>query len=191
MYIVDHWTVGSAHAAEVRFLDPSQQVSAHYLVRRDGSVEQFVKDEDTAWHSGGQLFNYLGLGIEHEHVPGDEWPIVQLDASAELHRELAKRWDIPLLHVDHTANAGVLGHRETGYATQCPGDLPIDAILQGADMSFKDDPDAVAYREDVRASFEAVKAVLAQLADAIKNTEIKAVVEAILSVKPETLRPAA
>jgi len=134
-YIVEHWTVGSAHSVEVTFQNPDAKVSAHFMVTREGYVVQFVELDDTAWHSGTAGFNYLGIGIEHEHIPEQDWPEAQLRASAALHRWLAQEFGIPLIHVDADASAGVLGHRETGYATACPGDLPIDRLI-GGDMAF-------------------------------------------------------
>ena len=40
------------------------KVSAHYMVRRDGDIEQYVNEQDTAWHTAGQ--NYNSIGIEHD-----------------------------------------------------------------------------------------------------------------------------
>lgn len=147
-YIVDHWTVGSAESAVGRFLnaDPDQRggrASAHYIVRRDGSVVQMVREEDTAWHAGRvgvTLWNDRGIGIEHEHRPkglgfaGQDWPEIQLAASAALHRAIGQRWGILLIH-----RIGVFGHRETGASTACPGDLDIDRLIGGTvDQETKD-----------------------------------------------------
>lgn len=158
-YIVDHWTVSTGHSTEVHFLDPNAQVSAHYLVKRDGSIDQFVDEQFTAWHSGGEMYNYLGIGIEHEHFdeqddPGiqQDWPDVQIEASAELHRTISARWNIPLIHRSD-GQPGVLGHRETGYATQCPGTLPIDDILETA--LLRDEFEA--YRQQLDTTIETMK----------------------------------
>lgn len=136
-YIVDHWTVGNAHSTEVTFSNIGNQASAHYLVRRDGVIEQFVDENDRAWHAGIVLYNELGIGIEHEHFDEDDntpglqqdWPDVQLRASAELHRSIQSRWHMPLVHVTD-GSPGVIRHRETGRATQCPGDFPLEKVLE-------------------------------------------------------------
>jgi hypothetical protein len=103
-------------------------VSAHYLVARDATVYQFVRERDTAWHNAMPTWNDIAIGVEHEHEQGQDWPQVQLDASAALHRDIAARQGIPL------TRTRCLGHNETGYATSCPGDLPIDTILEEDDM---------------------------------------------------------
>jgi hypothetical protein len=135
-YIVDHWTVINAANTIAAFTRVSSGVSAHYQVRRSGLVDQFVREGDTAWHDGydpdgyGPLpgWNHISIGIEHEHELGQDWPQVQLEASARLHQDIQRRRGIPLTR-EH-----VLGHRETGYATACPGDLPIDRIIEEDDM---------------------------------------------------------
>lgn len=147
-FINDHWTVGAWDPA-LRTLTTQRfdaqgrniSVSAHYLVGRDGTVAQMVREKDRAWHNGMPGWNEQAIGIEHEHYDENpdepniqqDWPAVQLAASAALHADISRRWGFPL---DRNQ---VLGHRETGYSTACPGDLPIDEIialaLGGEDMT--------------------------------------------------------
>jgi hypothetical protein len=135
-YIVEHWTVASASSTIATFQSATSKVSAHYMVARDGTVYQFVREANTAWHDGydpdgyGPLpgWNHISIGIEHEHEPGQDWPEVQMRSSDALHRSIEARTGIPLVR-DHC-----LGHNETGYATSCPGDLPIDHIIGGDGM---------------------------------------------------------
>lgn len=48
------------------------RVSAHFLIRRDGSLVQFVSTHDRAWHAGASLFegrercNDFSIGVELE-----------------------------------------------------------------------------------------------------------------------------
>ncbi len=48
------------------------QVSAHFLIERDGKIHQFVNTDDTAWHAGKSEFqgrqgcNDFSVGIELE-----------------------------------------------------------------------------------------------------------------------------
>ncbi len=52
-HIVIHITGTNDYATvKNRFTDSAQQASAHYLVKKDGSLVQFVKDCDRAWHAG-------------------------------------------------------------------------------------------------------------------------------------------
>jgi N-acetylmuramoyl-L-alanine amidase len=62
--IVLHNTDGSLAGAINRFLTPAAQVSAHYIVDRDGQITQMVHDADTAWHSGNKPVNQKSIGIE-------------------------------------------------------------------------------------------------------------------------------
>lgn len=54
------------------------RVSAHFLIRRDGELLQFVSCVERAWHAGASSWNGrsrcndFSLGIELEG--GDEWP---------------------------------------------------------------------------------------------------------------------
>ena len=43
------------------FMNPASEVSAHYLIMEDGTIYQFVKDEDTAWHALGANPSYIGI----------------------------------------------------------------------------------------------------------------------------------
>ncbi|WP_442944747.1 N-acetylmuramoyl-L-alanine amidase [Nostoc sp.] len=47
----------SLQAAIARFQDPEEQVSAHYIVARDGTCIQMVLEDHTAWHAGDRGMN--------------------------------------------------------------------------------------------------------------------------------------
>ena len=51
--IVLHYTaMATAESALERLCDPGAEVSAHYLIGRDGPVWQMVAEERRAWHAG-------------------------------------------------------------------------------------------------------------------------------------------
>lgn len=131
-YIVEHWTVGTAASTIATFQSSASGVSAHYMVARDGAVYQFVREANRAWHDAAPGWNDISIGIEHEHIPGQDWPAAQIAASRALHFSIQSRRGIPL-DIQHC-----LGHNATGYATQCPGDLPISQILPQEDDMFTD-----------------------------------------------------
>lgn len=70
--IVIHHTAGrgSARAVARYFQKPSSKTSAHYIVGKDGTIVQSVKDADRAWHAGRPEFmgkkdvNSFSVGIE-------------------------------------------------------------------------------------------------------------------------------
>lgn len=79
------------------------QVSAHFLVRRDGSVVQFVDCDQRAWHAGASFWrgrpqcNDDSIGIELEGLEGDTFDPAQYDALAGLCHRVAERY--PIAHV--------------------------------------------------------------------------------------------
>jgi AmpD protein len=66
------------------------QVSAHFLIRRNGGVLQFVSVLDRAWHAGASSWqgrpncNDYSVGIELEGLEGDTFESAQYDALIEL-----------------------------------------------------------------------------------------------------------
>jgi N-acetylmuramoyl-L-alanine amidase len=63
-HIVVHNTAGPLESSLRRLCDPSAEVSAHYIVGRDGVIRQLVQDKDVAWHSGNRAMNGQAIGIE-------------------------------------------------------------------------------------------------------------------------------
>ena len=76
------------------------QVSAHFLVRRDGQVLQFVSCQDRAWHAGASHWrgrdscNDHSVGIELEGLEGDLFEAAQYAALERLLADLCLRWPI-------------------------------------------------------------------------------------------------
>jgi N-acetyl-anhydromuramyl-L-alanine amidase AmpD len=135
--IVIHIAVGSLKSVDAHFNDPNAQVSAHYCVAKTGVVHQYVHETDTAFHAGivvnptwpllktGVNPNFYTIGIEHEGLPDDVWPDVQIDTSAALVGEIAHRWGILLddLHV--------IRHHQIRASKTCPGSfITIAKILE-------------------------------------------------------------
>lgn len=62
------------------------QVSAHFLIRRDGTMVQFVPVEKRAWHAGVSMclgrerVNDFSIGIELEGCDEDQFEQVQYDS---------------------------------------------------------------------------------------------------------------
>jgi N-acetyl-anhydromuramoyl-L-alanine amidase len=79
------------------------RVSAHFLVRRDGAVMQFVSANDRAWHAGASMFderercNDFSIGIELEGTDFDPFEDAQYASLAALTIALQARY--PLTHV--------------------------------------------------------------------------------------------
>ncbi|MEM6942228.1 MAG: N-acetylmuramoyl-L-alanine amidase [Pseudomonadota bacterium] len=79
--IILHYTaMESAEAAAARLTDPATEVSAHYLIARDGQLMALVPEERRAWHAGrsgwGSItdINSHSIGIELDNAGAAEHP---------------------------------------------------------------------------------------------------------------------
>lgn len=84
------------------------RVSAHFLLRRDGRVLQFVSCDQRAWHAGASVWrgrdncNHYSIGIELEGLEGTRFDDAQYAPLARLLRALAAHYPI----------AEVVGHED-------------------------------------------------------------------------------
>ncbi|MEM9013209.1 MAG: N-acetylmuramoyl-L-alanine amidase [Pseudomonadota bacterium] len=99
--IVLHYTaMESAAAALARLSDPAAEVSAHYLIGREGAVWRLVAEEMRAWHAGAGAWgevadvNSQSLGIELDNAGDAPFPAVQMRALEALLADLRARWAI-------------------------------------------------------------------------------------------------
>lgn len=79
-------------------------VSAHFFLRRDGQLVQFVSCNDRAWHAGQSAFNgrsdcnNFSIGIEIEGVvKGERFEVIQYTTLGTLIAALQRRY--PIKHV--------------------------------------------------------------------------------------------
>ena len=76
------------------------EVSAHFLIRRDGELLQFVSCDARAWHAGASSWrgrsdcNDFSIGIELEGLEGATFDAAQYAALADLVDALAARYPI-------------------------------------------------------------------------------------------------
>lgn len=82
--------------AQIRGLE----VSAHFLVRRDGLVLQFVSCDQRAWHAGASSWlgrdncNTWSIGIELEGLEGERFELVQYEALGGLLAAIAQAYPV-------------------------------------------------------------------------------------------------
>ncbi len=135
--IVIHVMDGSLAGTDSWFNDPRSRVSAHYGVGKEAQVHQYVKETDAAHHAGvvdqprwplikprsnGSGFinpNFYTIGVEHEGrgLDPEAWPQSQLETSAALVAEIARRWGIPI-DADH-----IIPHHDIRHSKpNCPGE---------------------------------------------------------------------
>ncbi|QNQ10989.1 N-acetylmuramoyl-L-alanine amidase [Sphingomonas alpina] len=125
--IVLHYTgMNDADSAIARLTDPEAKVSAHYLVKEDGTILRMVAEDKRAWHAGKSHWRHItdvnsaSIGIEIVN-PGHEWgyrpfPEEQIDALIPLVHEIKERHGI--------TRGNVVGHSDVAPTRkQDPGEL--------------------------------------------------------------------
>ncbi len=120
MVVLHYTAMASAEAACARLCDPAHEVSAHYLIGRDGVVTQLVDEEMRAWHAGagqwGEItdVNSRSIGIELDNDGFSPFSAPLMDALEDLMPGIMARWDIPA--------ARVIGHSDMAPGRKCdPG----------------------------------------------------------------------
>lgn len=144
-----HVTEGNAASVRSWFASPVAKVSAHYLVNVDGTIDQFVAEDDVAWHAGrvdhptAPLVvarptvnpNAYSIGVEHEGTGTQPLTAPQRVASVELIRDICRRHSIP---IDRTH---IVGHHEVYSLKTCPGAIDVNAlVLLAAGVGTMDRP---------------------------------------------------
>lgn len=129
--IVCHIMAGSLAGTDSWFNNPQSKASAHFGVGKDGTIHQYVAEEDAAWANGrvqGVPWpawadkprvnpNLRSLSIEHEGQPDDGLTEAQYQASLALIRYLCERWAIP------PDREHIIGHYQIDAINRpnCPG----------------------------------------------------------------------
>jgi AmpD protein len=79
------------------------QVSAHFFIRRDGALWQFVSCDDRAWHAGASSYrgrdncNDDSIGIELEGLEGESFEPAQYEGLGSVCAALAQHY--PIRHI--------------------------------------------------------------------------------------------
>ncbi len=94
------------------------EVSAHFYVRRDGGLVQFVSCDQRAWHAGASVWrgrsncNDFSIGIELEGLEGDVFEVAQYATLTRLCAAIARNYPI----------RGIAGHSDIAPGRKCdPG----------------------------------------------------------------------
>ena len=100
--IVLHYTaMTSAAVALARLCDPGPEVSAHYLIDRDGTVFALVDETMRAWHAGAGEWggegdvNSRSIGIELQNTGSEPFAEPQMAALEALLSDLLGRHALP------------------------------------------------------------------------------------------------
>lgn len=100
--IVLHYTAMENCDAACRTLcNPDNEVSAHYLIGKDGHVVQMVEENKRAWHAGAGTWqgrgdvNSRSIGIEMSNTGFVPFSAPLFDSLEILLRGIMTRWNIP------------------------------------------------------------------------------------------------
>lgn len=109
--IVLHFTgMASAEAALTRLCAPEHEVSAHYLIGRDGRLFALVDEAARAWHAGHGAWggrgdvNSRSIGVELDNRGDHPFAAAQIDRLEALLPGIMARWQI--------APEGVIAHSD-------------------------------------------------------------------------------
>ena len=132
MILIHYTGMETAEAAFSRLCDPASEVSAHYMIERNGQITQMVDEDKRAWHAGVSLWqgetdiNSCSIGIELEnkgHEFGyEDFPPAQIKALIALCHDIMTRHEIKW----------ILGHEDVAPGRkQDPGEkFPWSVLAQ-------------------------------------------------------------
>ena len=99
--IIHHTAQNSCDQTLQTFTLPATEVSAHYVICKDGTVHHMLNDYLRAWHAGAGSWgndkdiNSSSIGIELDNNGFDSFPAVQVNSLLTVLDTLKKRYNIP------------------------------------------------------------------------------------------------
>jgi hypothetical protein len=128
------------------FHNPAAEVSAHFGIDKDGSIDQWVPLDRQAWAE--MNYNDCAWSIEHVGYSGQKLTAKQLEASVELIKWLADLIDDERGLAKGTASkrtnvqsgVGVIGHGELGVAGGNHPNCPGTPILDQFNVALREPP---------------------------------------------------
>lgn len=151
-HITLHIMVGHLTGTDSVFQHPNG-ASAHYGIGADGTIHQYVSENDGSWSDANYASNNSTISIEHEGgMNGIPCTQACMDASAKLCADIARRhgWT----HLQHNGLKGNIWlHREipgtdhAGCPDRAPNSLDVNYVINKANQLLQGENDMSA--EDV------------------------------------------
>ncbi|RTK92432.1 MAG: N-acetylmuramoyl-L-alanine amidase [Rickettsiales bacterium] len=100
-YVVLHYTEMNFDDALAKLLCAEAEVSAHYLIKKNGEIFQLVGEDKIAWHAGKSCWHNLeklnqnSIGIELDNLGNEAFPNSQIDSCLKLCAYLKAKYKIP------------------------------------------------------------------------------------------------
>lgn len=136
-HITLHVMAGYLNGTDSTFQRPGG-ASAHYGIGRDGTIHQYVDEDDGSWSDANRSSNLSTVSIEHEGgIPGAAMTAACIEASARLCADIAGRQGWTRLRHDGL-DGNVWLHREipgTDHADcpdLAPNGLPYRQVIEQA-----------------------------------------------------------
>ena len=143
-WIIIHGTAGFPSAEAVGYYFQQADVATHYIIGRDGTIVQTVKEDHGAWGNGGisaghdpwwtPTINPNNVTISIEHVKpskdnSDELTEIQKHTSFLLIGRICQRHNIPKHQADESG--GITGHFSMDPVNRdfCPGPYPWEELF--------------------------------------------------------------
>jgi N-acetylmuramoyl-L-alanine amidase len=108
--IIHHTAQNSCEKTLQTFTDEKTQVSAHYIICKDGTLHHMLNDYLRAWHAGAAKWgnetdiNSSSIGIELDNNGVDSFSLAQVNTLLGLLSALKKNYNIPV--------ANFIGHAD-------------------------------------------------------------------------------
>lgn len=102
--IIHHTAQNSCEQTLKTFTLPRTQVSAHYVICKDGTVYHMLNDYLRAWHAGASRWgtntdiNSASIGIELDNNGAEPFPEAQINSLMEVLARLKSSYTIPADH---------------------------------------------------------------------------------------------
>ena len=116
-FVVIHQTDSDSHErALITLTNPAKEVSAHYLIAKDGRITQMVEEKYRAWHAGKSFWggqtdmNSASIGIELDNKGDAPFETAQIDALLSLLDDIRARYHIPF--ANHLAHGDIAPGRK-------------------------------------------------------------------------------
>lgn len=204
LVVIHHTSDDTVTQALATLTSPAREVSAHYLVGRDGTTWQLVDERKRAWHAGASRWgadtdvNSSSIGIELDNDGEEPFADAQIAALLALLADLKQRYRIPTAnfvgHGDIAPGRKVDPSRyfpwrtlaQHGFGLWCDPPLSPPPVP----MDLKTALRALGYDvTDLAATVSAFNRHYLQLDDAPEMTEQGAAMLACLVEKAEADRP--
>ncbi len=146
--IIHHTGSPSLWSALNTLTSAKAEVSAHYLIDKDGSLRQLVDERHRAWHAGDARWgantdvNSDSIGIELVNSGNEPFPQAQIDTLLALVKDIVRRYHMPpenvIGHADVAPKRKVDPNRYFPWAQLAAQGLglrctrPLDADMEAA-----------------------------------------------------------